>query len=73
MSTIACTDEKFGRHFWACVKYKDEGHCNYFAWRDPKMCAYGGRVIRQLQAMRGQMLGKQSSWKSIQLELRQQN
>ncbi|KAB1226315.1 hypothetical protein CJ030_MR1G012027 [Morella rubra] len=67
--TIAFTDENFGRWFWGCVKFKDGGHCNYFAWRDPKMCSYGRRVIRQLRAMHAQSLGEQSAWESNEREL----
>ncbi|KAB1216078.1 hypothetical protein CJ030_MR4G026976 [Morella rubra] len=61
-----------GRQFWGCVKFKDGGHCNYFAWRDPKMCSFGRRVIRQLQAMHAQLLGEQSAWESNERELRHQ-
>ncbi|KAB1206513.1 hypothetical protein CJ030_MR7G000031 [Morella rubra] len=71
-STIAFTDENFGRRFWGCVKFKDGGHCNYFAWRDPKMCSFGRRVIRQLRVMHAQSLGEQSAWESNERELQHQ-
>lgn len=52
---------------------EDGGPCNYFLWRDPKMCACGRRVIQQLRVMHGQMLSAQSSWESIKRRPRQQN
>ncbi|KAB1220295.1 hypothetical protein CJ030_MR3G019041 [Morella rubra] len=73
ISTTAFTDENWGRRFWGCVKYKDGGHCNYFAWRDPKMCAYGRRLIRQLREMHGQKLSEEISWESISGQLQKQN
>ncbi|KAB1219278.1 hypothetical protein CJ030_MR3G001239 [Morella rubra] len=69
-STIAFTKENFGRRFWGCVKFKDGGHCNYFAWRDPKMCSYGRRVITKLRAMHSQSRGEQCTWESIEREPR---
>ncbi|GLT55232.1 hypothetical protein SLA2020_283730 [Shorea laevis] len=44
------TKANFGRRFFSCTHYVNEEKrgCDFFKWLDPKICAYGERVVSML-------------------------